>query len=99
MAFGDWREQRATHDILDLLVGAARFILDGAEDSADRVFHNMNDRERLAFDLFLVRMDDPLAWCAGTTEWRFKHRARRMAYLERCRRAGTTPEPDSLVPA
>lgn len=39
----------------------------------------MTDRDRLAFDLFLVETDDPLAYFAGSTESRFKARVLAMA--------------------
>lgn len=51
-------------------------------------FDHMTQAERLRFDGFLVRMEDPLAWEAGTCEHRFGTRVRRMAELERERRAG-----------
>lgn len=46
-----------------------------------RVFDRMTQGERLAFDLFLVRTKDALAWEPGTVEHRFKTRVRRMATL------------------
>lgn len=47
-------------------------------DGALDVFFSMSDSERLAFDLFLVSMDDELAHQAGTCEHRFIERVRRM---------------------
>jgi len=46
-----------------------------------RTFDAMTTAERLAFDLFLVRTKDALAYEAGTVEHRFATRVRRMAVL------------------
>lgn len=46
-----------------------------------RTFDAMTADERLAFDLFLVKMRDELAYEAGTVEHRFRTRVRRMADL------------------
>jgi hypothetical protein len=46
----------------------------------------LSKAERLAFDLFLVRTKDPLAWEPGTPESRFGGRVLRMAAQERERR-------------
>ena len=69
--------------ILDLLTTAVHATLRGAEDGASWTFMHMTLAERLAFDLFLVRVKDPLAYEAGTTERRFKTRVARMAHLAR----------------
>lgn len=63
---------------LDLLADAcARFKREGMR-GVDWTFFNMSAQERLDFDCFLVRMKDPLAYEAGTTEYRFKTRVERM---------------------
>ena len=69
--------------ILDLITEAVHRTLHGQEDGAAWTFMHMTPAERLAFDLFLVRVKDPLAYEAGTTERRFKTRVARMADLAR----------------
>lgn len=79
--------------ILDLLAQAVQRELAGDAGGASWVWHrSMSPQEHLAFDLFLVRTRDPLAYVAGTAESRFRARVQRMAQLERHRRAGTVPE-------
>lgn len=46
-----------------------------------RVFFSMTADERVAFDLFLVRTRDALAYEPGTVENRFRERVQRMARL------------------
>jgi hypothetical protein len=50
-------------------------------------FHMMSERQRLRFDGFLVRVDDPLAYKAGSPQSRFEERVTRMVELELDRRA------------
>ncbi len=65
-------EQVSNARILDLLAQAVK-------GDVHWVFHRgMSAAERSAFDFFLVRMKDPLAWQAGTTESRFLARVARM---------------------
>ena len=65
--------------ILDLLAdGCSRHKRDG---SAAWTLRHMTQEERLAFDLFLVRTGDELAFEAGTVEHRFMERVRRMVHL------------------
>lgn len=59
--------------ILDLLADAVQ-----RGDWAWTWHHGMTDAERLAFDLFLVRTGDPLAFEAGTPESRFRRRVEKM---------------------
>lgn len=66
--------------ILDLLADAVQGYKQDGEQHIAWVFHHcMTADERLAFDLFLVKMKDPLAWEAGTPERRFYTRVKRMA--------------------
>lgn len=64
--------------ILDLLTGAANRYKSEGKQGSDWIFFHMSDAERLAFDLFLVKMGDELAYQPGTTEYRFTERVRRM---------------------
>jgi hypothetical protein len=65
--------------ILDLLADAcARYRLEGSRGIDWTLFQVMNAAERLAFDVFLVRTKDPLAYEAGTVEYRFRTRVMRM---------------------
>jgi len=66
--------------ILDLLAHAAHMARDQGLDAAVGWVWSrmMTPRERLAFDLFLVRVGDELAWKAGSPESRFRERVRRM---------------------
>jgi hypothetical protein len=74
--------------ILDLLADAVdRELRSPGEGWSWTFFHMMSREEVLAFDLFLVRTKDPLAWEAGSPESRFRRRVQRMAELERERRA------------
>jgi hypothetical protein len=67
--------------ILDLLADAvSRYKQDGDRGVA-WTFQWMTDEERIAFDLFLVRMKDELAYQPGTCENRFRERVRRMVVL------------------
>lgn len=65
--------------ILDLLVEAVKRYKQEGNRGIDWTFDHMTQDERLAFDLFLVRMNDPLAYEAGTCEYRFRTRVLRMA--------------------
>ena len=65
--------------ILDALAdGVARYRVEG-ERGADWTWVQLTNDERLAFDLFLVRTRDPLAWQAGSPESRFRARVKAMA--------------------
>lgn len=73
--------------IIDLLTQAANRILLGDSDGAHWVFyHCMSDRERVAFDLYLVRTKDELGFLAGTTFDRFRLRVTQMVEREEQRR-------------
>jgi hypothetical protein len=72
--------------IMDLLAEACmRARIEPIDDACTRVFRCMTDAERLAFDFFLVRTGDPLAYEPGTTEHRFRTRVRRMIEAARPR--------------
>lgn len=72
-------ESISTSRILDKLCEAVcRYNLEGTRGIA-WTFDHMTAAERLAFDLFLVRMRDALAWQPGTTEARFTARVVAMA--------------------
>jgi len=94
------RAAAGTHEVMDLVADAVRVVLEAPEERghlvASECFARLTPEQVLGFDAFLVRMDDQLAWTAGTPESRFGHRVCRMAYLERCRRAGAPPEPDRI---
>jgi hypothetical protein len=65
--------------ILDLLAeGCER---QKREGSASWAWQWTTQEERLAFDLFLVRTGDELAYQPGTPESRFNERVRRMVHL------------------
>ena len=65
--------------ILDCLAEACtRFRADGTRGIDWTWFRSMTPDERLAFDTFLVKMGDPLAWQAGSPESRFRTRVTRM---------------------
>lgn len=67
-----------TARILDLIAEACERV-SGGDASGDRwVFTRMTAHERVAFDLFLVRTGDELAYRAGSVESRFFARVRRM---------------------
>ena len=67
--------------ILDCLAQACqRTKVDGLDSAIAWTWHHvMNAEERAAFDLFLVKTNDELAWQAGAPESRFRERVRRMA--------------------
>jgi len=68
-----------TDRILDCLTEAVTRVKRGDADGATWVwFQGMTAQEHRAFDLFLVRMGDELAYMAGTPERRFKMRVHRM---------------------
>ena len=68
---------------LDHLAAAVRHCEVYGETAAADYFHNrMDDAARLKFDGFLVRMNDELAYEAGTCERRFKTRVIRMLRLK-----------------
>lgn len=68
---------------LDFLAEAANRRLKG-ESSSDRWVWDwrMTPHDKLQFDMFLVATGDPLAQEAGTPEWRFHERVRRMVEQE-----------------
>jgi hypothetical protein len=65
--------------ILDLLADAVSRYRREGQRGVDWTLMHMSAEERTAFDLFLVRMKDPLAWQPGTTEFRFRARVVAMA--------------------
>lgn len=73
--------------ILDLITAAVADERNGMRQGRTdvynwrRVFFSMTADERLAFDLFLVRTKDALAYEPGTVENRFRERVQRMARL------------------
>lgn len=81
--------------ILDLLAAAVQDERNGMRRGEPhvynwrRVFFLMTTLERVAFDLFLVRTKDQLAYEPGTVENRFRERVQRMAKLAEF---GTLPE-------
>lgn len=69
----------STSRILDLIADACHRVKHGDPDGAMWTwFHCFTAEERLAFDLFLVKMNDELAYRAGSPESRFRERIRRM---------------------
>lgn len=70
----------SSNRILDLLAHAChRAKHDGLDSAVSWTwFHEANADDRLAFDLFLVKMGDELAYQAGSPESRFRERVRRM---------------------
>jgi len=68
---------------LDFLTHAVkRAKSEGLDSAVSWTYHwVMSADDKLKFDGFLVRMDDPLAYQAGTPESRFRERVRRMAEL------------------
>ncbi len=72
---------------LDHITAAVNAVLKTGSDEAWKVvWSRMSAQEKLRFDLFLVRMNDELAWQAGPPEDRFRTRVLRMAALGRERR-------------
>lgn len=75
--------------ILDLLADAVkREKTEPGQGWTWTYFHVMTPAEHLAFDLWLVRMKDPLAWEAGTPEGRFRQRVQEMIAGGKAKRAG-----------
>lgn len=75
----DTRQTFTEGDILDRLADTCKRVRVYGPGEAARVFClSMTERERLAFDLFLVRTGDELAYRAGSPESRFVERARLM---------------------
>lgn len=71
--------------ILDFLTDAVhRYIREGEQGIAWTFHQCMTGEDHVRFDLWLVKMKDPLAWEPGTPESRFRRRAKAMAeaYLE-----------------
>lgn len=67
-------------EILDWLALTVKRVRVYGLGEAKRAFLAERDYMRVGFDLFLVRMKDPLAWQAGTPESRFEQRVERMAF-------------------
>ena len=67
--------------LLDHFAHAANLVVrTGDESEASSYFlRAMSERERVAFDLFLVATEDPLAYEAGTPEHRFSTKVVKMA--------------------
>ena len=64
---------------LDHLASAVKRALSNGEGELKRYFESeMSSEAQLKFDYFLVKMEDPLAYQAGTTESRFVERCTRM---------------------
>ena len=73
-------QQITAGELLDhLALAVARAKREGLESAVAWEYHHcMTDRERIAFDLFLVKTHDPLAEQAGSPESRFRKSVRRM---------------------
>ena len=66
--------------ILNFLTDAVhRYLREGDQGIAWTFHQCMTSDDRLRFDLWLVKMNDRLAWQPGSTEWRFKQRVKAMA--------------------
>jgi hypothetical protein len=66
--------------ILDIIVSAVQRYKSEGMRGIEWVFdRSMTQEDKLAFDLFLVRTKDSLAFQPGTTEYRFKARVIAMA--------------------
>lgn len=65
--------------LLDKLAEAVQRYKQEGTRGTDWTYDHMSAEERLAFDLFLVRVGDELAYQAGSPESRFRERVRRMA--------------------
>jgi hypothetical protein len=87
----------STTTILDFLAEAVNAELRGDPNGWSWVwFYRMTAIDRLGFDLFLVKMRDPLAYEAGTPENRFRRRVLAMVQAERERR-DVKPNPMSAA--
>lgn len=75
----EWKEKVTEGQILDRLARAVRRYKAEGKGGIDWEFFNMSQEERVAFDLFLVRVKDPLAYEPGSVEHRFNVRVMRMA--------------------
>jgi len=79
-------KEKETYTHADMLDWLAATVARAKREGLDRavmweyVLHS-TDRARLAFDLFLVRTGDSLAYEAGSPESRFRERVRRMLAL------------------
>lgn len=65
--------------ILDILALAVKQYKVYGKRGIESTFDHMNSDERVAFDFFLVKMGDQLAYQAGTVEYRFTARVLAMA--------------------
>ena len=73
-----------TGRILDLLAEtAARAKRETLDAAVSWTMLHMTDRERVAFDLFLVKTGDELPYRAGAAESRLRERVRRMIGYQR----------------
>lgn len=65
--------------VLDHITTAVNRAKVYGESEIRSYFHRcMTEQDRVRFDLFLVKTDDPLAWQAGTCESRFYTRCHSM---------------------
>lgn len=60
----------------------ARYKQEGERGISWTWFHGTSDADRKAFERFLVRDGHPLAYEAGTAEWRFREYVRQRAARE-----------------
>lgn len=72
--------QHTEAEILDLLADTVKHVKLYGASEARNVYARLPNSLRMAFDLFLVRTKDPLAYEAGTGEHRFCTRVERMAF-------------------
>ena len=85
------RWENESMNTLDFLSDAANRVLNGDASGISWTWHQlMNANDRLAFDLWLVKANDPLAHQPGTPWSRFVCKVNRMAELERGRREGSS---------
>ncbi len=68
--------------VLDIVVDAVHALRHQGDAGIVGVFALMNERERVAFDLWLARLGDPLAAESGSTWARFRARVLSMATNE-----------------
>lgn len=77
--------------ILDILALAVKQYKVYGKRGIEWTFDHMSSDERIAFDFFLVKMGDQLAYQPGTTEYRFTARVLAMA--------NNLPLPEALTKA
>ena len=73
----------STSTIIDHITIAIGRVKTYGQSEAVNYFLSMPQEDRLAFDLFLVKMQDPLAYEPGSPQWRFSERVRRMVELSK----------------